>query len=43
MGSDADFVNKVKDQVRKRQKKCRTLQVPENSIQQFGECSWLRR
>ena len=44
MGSDAaEFVNKVKDQVRKRQKKCRTLQILEKSIQQFGEFSWLRR
>ena len=34
MGSDAaEFVNKVKDQVRKRQKKCRTLQILEKSIQ----------
>ena len=44
MGSDAaEFVNKVKDQVRKRQKKCRTSQILEKSIQSFGECSWLRR
>ena len=34
MGSDAaEFVNKVKDQVRKRQKKCRTLQILDKSIQ----------
>ena len=34
MGSDAaEFVNKVKDQVRKRQKECRTLQIQEKSIQ----------
>ena len=44
MGSDAaEFVNKVKDQVRKDRKECRTLQIPEKSIQLFGECSWLRR
>ena len=44
MGSDAaEFVSKVRDQVRKRQKKCRTLQILEKSIQKFGECSWLRR
>ena len=44
MGSDAaEFVNKVEDQVRKRQKKCRTLQIQEKSIQYFGDCSWLRR
>ena len=44
MGSDAaEFVNKVQDQVRKRQKRCRTLQNPEKSIQQFGACSWLRQ
>ena len=34
MGSDAaEFANKVKDQVRKRQKKCRTLQTQEKNIQ----------
>ena len=34
MGSDAaEFVNKVKDQVRSRQKKCRTLQNQVKSIQ----------
>ena len=34
MGSDAaEFVNKVKDQVRKRQKKCRTLQTQGKYIQ----------
>ena len=34
MGSDAaEFVNKVKDQVRNRQKKCRTLQNQVKSIQ----------
>ena len=34
MGSDApEFVNKVKDQVRKREKKCRTLQTQGNNIQ----------
>ena len=34
MGSDAaEFVNKVKDQMRKRQKKCRTLLILEKSIQ----------
>ena len=44
MGSDAaEFVNKVKDQVRSRQKKCRTLQSQVKSIQKYGECSWLRR
>ena len=44
MGSDAaEFVNKVKDQVRNRQKKCRTLQSEVKSIQKYGECSWLRR
>ena len=43
MGSDAaEFVNKVKDQVRKRQKKCRTLQILVKE-QKFGECLWLRR
>ena len=44
MGSDAaELVDKVKDQVRNRQKKCRTLQSQVKSIQQYGECSWLRR
>ena len=44
MGSDAaEFVNKVRDQVRKRQKKCRTLQILVKNIQLFGECLWLRR
>ena len=34
MGSDAaEFVNKVKDQVRKRQKECRTLQTQVKNIQ----------
>ena len=35
MGSDAaEFVNKVKDQVRKKNRKeCRTLQILEKSIQ----------
>ena len=34
MGSDAaELVNKVSDQVRKRQKKCRTLQDQEKNIQ----------
>ena len=33
MGSDAaEFVNKVKDQVRKRQKNVEPLQIPEKSI-----------
>ena len=33
MGSDAtEFVNRVNDQVRKRQKKCRTLQAQEKNI-----------
>ena len=42
MGSDAtEFVNRVNDQVRKRQKKCRTLQAKEKNIQKFGECLWL--
>ena len=45
MGSDtAEFVNKVKDQVRRKtEKECRTLQNQVKSIQQYGECSWLRR
>ena len=44
MGNDAaEFVNKVKDQVRKDREECRTLQILEKSIQSFGECSWLRR
>ena len=43
-GSDAaELVNKVKDQVRSRQKECRTLQNQVENIQQFGECSWLQR
>ena len=34
MGSDAaEFVNKVKDQVRNRQKECRTLQSQVTNIQ----------
>ena len=42
MGSDAsEFANRVKDQVRKRQKKCPTLQTRERNIQLVGECSWL--
>ena len=42
MGNDAaEFVNKVKDQVRERQKKCRTLQILVKNIQQIGECLWL--
>ena len=32
MGSAAEFVNKVKDQVRKDRKECRTLQILEKSI-----------
>ena len=44
MGSDAtEFVNRVNDKVRKRQKKCPTLQAKEKNILQFGECLWLRR
>ena len=44
MGSDAaEFVDKVKAQVRNVQKKCRTLQSQVKSIQLYGECSWLRR
>ena len=42
MGNDAaEFVNKVKDQVRTDRKECRTLQSQVKSIQQYGECSWL--
>ena len=34
MGNDAaEFGNKVKDQVRNRQEKCRTLQIREKNIQ----------
>ena len=42
MGSDTtEFVNRVNDEVRKRQKKCPTLQILEKSILLFGECLWL--
>ena len=44
MRSDAaEFVNKVKDQVRKDRKECQTLQTLGKNNQQFGECFWLRR
>ena len=35
------FVNRVNDQVRKRQKKFPTLQEKEKNILLFGECLWL--
>ena len=34
-------VNRVNDQVRKRQQKFRLLQKMEKNILSFGECSWL--
>ena len=34
------FVNRVNDQLRKRQKKCPTLQEKEKNILLFGECLW---
>ena len=44
MGSDAaEFVNKVKNQVRKRQKRMSNVADSGDCIQLFGECSWLRR
>ena len=46
MGSDAgEFVNKVRDQVRKRQKSMSNVAESgeEHSFNNFGECSWLRR
>ena len=44
MGSDAaEFVNKVKEQVRKRQKRMSNVVRTRKNIQQFGECLWLRR
>ena len=44
MGSDAaEFVNKVKDQVRNRQKRMSNVADSGKNIQQYGECSWLRR
>ena len=44
MGSDTtEFVNKVKNQVRIRQKRCPImLQKIVPNIQYFGECSWLQ-
>ena len=44
MGSDAaEFVNKVKDQVRSRQKRMSNVAESGEEHQQYGECSWLRR
>ena len=44
MGSDAaEFVNKVKDQVRKRQKGMSNVADSGEEHSMFGECSWLRR
>ena len=41
MGSGAtEFVNRVNDEVRKRQKKCPTLQAKEKNMLLFGECLW---
>ena len=43
MGSDAaEFVNKVNDQVRSRQKRTSNVAESGKSIQQYGECSWPR-
>ena len=42
MGSDAaEFVNRVRDQVRNRQKRMSSIAESCNE-QQYGECSWLR-
>ena len=44
MGSDAaEFVNKLKDQVRSRQKKMSNVAESGEEHSMFGECSWLRR
>ena len=44
MGSDAaEFANKVKDQVQKRQKNVERCRLRRRTFNNLGECSWLRR